>query len=284
MSAAIKLTPYSEFEKLISPELKNINYNKKVFVTDNQSSKEVLASITDHGFDHVCQGSNPLFATDLNTSALILKDQSIFLKNPTEAILQPIELMHDKKGQSVVFSESFNIHSQKSGLLDRVENRLLNLKINSTIRSDIRLIADELFTNAIYHAPYAGLGIDRIQIQNEFSEKLRRPPELSTIFIGKNSDTIVIGCEDKYGSLDNQKLIRQIKKCEYENPGECIIMDERYGAGIGSYMIFNLSMSYYSIVNKNKCTIICCTLPITVSNRARQIFSKNIHLNTITTK
>jgi len=77
--------------------------------------------------------------------------------------------------------------------------------------------------------------------------------------------------------LSVNKLFKRIKNCYDTSVGDNINYSGAGGAGIGSYLIFNSSASYFAEVKVQSHTIVCCTVPLGMSSRARLNIAKNLH-------
>jgi hypothetical protein len=230
-----------------------------------------------HGALHICQSGNPYFEKDLNTSAMLLNDEAAFSHYPAASILCPHEANSQKEASLILMNYIFDRVSQKQDLLTKLESTLAGTSASSSIRADILLIADELSTNAIFNAPFVDLDNTNPGASREDQGVKMHDGRSARFFIAADSERFVVGCCDPYGTLNLNKMLGRIKDCYDSGVSANIRMAGSGGAGIGSFMVFNSAASYYVDVAVGKHTMVCCTLPIKMSNRARQEMPKNLH-------
>lgn len=270
-------TARTQYENLIVEGLRQgVNW-EQIMICDNVTPGNVIKMALDSGCTHICQSSHPYFIQDLNTSAVMLGDDKKFTSYPLSAILLPeaAGLMAESKFK--VFEYSFDQAGQKSSILSGVSEALTRKKVSPSIQADIVVIADELSTNAVFNAPF-------VDMQNKGAGASRVAKNIkmhagkhASVFLGADDTRVVIGCRDPYGTLNLMKLFVRIKKCYDTSVAETMNMTGRGGAGIGSFMVFNSSASYFAIVEEGQCTMILCALPIRMSNKVRLELPKNLH-------
>ena len=73
------------------------------------------------------------------------------------------------------------------------------------------------------------------------------------------------------------KLFKKIKSCYDTSVAANMNMSGGGGAGIGSFMVFNSAASYYAMVEAGQCTLVCCSVPLKMSSKARALLPKNLH-------
>ncbi|OFZ10818.1 MAG: hypothetical protein A2Z20_01315 [Bdellovibrionales bacterium RBG_16_40_8] len=274
---ALKKNELQIYENMISKDLRsNLDWDK-VIVCENSSPGDVLAIALNTTYRHICQTGNPFFIQDLNTASLMLGESDKFYEMPISSILSPTAVSKESEESLLLFKQSFNRAEQKSGIISGIEEKLKHTAGAASTLSDLLSIADELYTNAIYNAPF-------VNLENSVPGASRKNPYVrmhqnksATIFLGTDSSRVVIGCADSYGSLNLIKLFKRIKGCIEKGPAAIMNISEEHGAGIGSFLIFHKSTGYYAIVEPEKRTIICCVLPLKVRNRTRLEMPKNLH-------
>ena len=156
-------------------------------------------------------------------------------------------------------------------VLSKFEEFLISLPGTSAIRDSAFTVADELFTNGIKNAWPEG------------SNRRTTRPTLDgevQFFARSDGKRLIIGCRDNFGLLGFAKILARIQMC-YENGVAESISQSEGGAGIGSFMVFNSSVSYYAAVSPGNHTVVCVALPLGISARKLSKLSKNIHLVTV---
>lgn len=137
------------------------------------------------------------------------------------------------------------------------------------------MVADELFTNAIYNAPHVsfaenGPGVART---HENGNTLSLMP--ARLFLGADSSRIIIGSEDSYGTLNPCHLLKRLKACYTE--GTNVAMNWSVGgAGLGTYMIFRSALAYYAGIEQGKRTVVACSF---AQGARRSENVRNIHFS-----
>lgn len=277
MSAAKKVTEMMEYENEVHEQLRAFVKWDKIKICDSHTPSEVIGFALDAGFTHVCQTLHPHFKADLNTSALMIGEENKFINFPLSSIFSPEKASQQTENEFEIYKYDFDKAVEKSKVLQDISEVLQLKSVAGSIIGDITAITDELFTNAIYNAPFMDLantmpGADR----EDQTVKLHRGKKAS-IFLGASDNRLVIGCRDPYGTLNLMRLLDRVKKCYDTSLAESMNMMGTGGAGIGSFMVFNSCASYYAAVEKNQCTMICCSLPMKMNSRTRSVLPKNLH-------
>jgi len=278
---AKKILSVANYAHHVEPTLRDGLDRDKILICDQLSPSEVIGQALDYKFQHICQISHPAFDSEINASALMVKDVGYFLDNPLTSVLASQKRNQVTDGKFELYRAIFTNSNQKNKILNDMSDRLKSMKMPSTLTSDARIVADELITNAIYNAPY-------VNLENENLGASRTPPEVrmtggksGSITLGINDQTLAICCIDPYGTLNIPKLLARVKNCFDQGVASNMRMNESYGAGIGSFMTYNASMSYYAVVEERVRTMICGLLPLNMSAKIRTTVSKNLHYEII---
>ena len=278
MSVPKKIDTFDQlYAEAIHPELReHMNWSKILIANDLSPSKAIEKSFAQN-HRHVCQENHPHFVQDLNTSMRMIQDENALAQFPLSTIFSPESVGEINEKKYLIFEQEFYETKQKSQLLSRIEVELKQLGLTTSLITDMLTTADELFTNAIYNAPFVDLentnpgakrGGEPISIPVERAAKL---------FIGVDNSRLVIGCKDHFGSLNLLKLFKRIKSCYDTSVADNMNMTSGGGAGIGSFLVFNFCSSYYAAIKEGQYTVICCAVPIKMTGRARLKSPKNLH-------
>lgn len=239
---------------------------------------QVVESVLQANALHLCQTDGDCLTDELNASAIMLTDPHRFLNFPVSTILSPLESGAESEKKLTMIEGRFQKAKEKPAMLANIRAHLENLKKNESVISDVGLIADEMFTNAVFNAPFVdpktghNPGIDRDDETVQMSAQ-----NFGDFKVGYNDNRIVIVCKDPYGSLQIKKFLQRIYKCCTSGLSQSIHMGAG-GAGIGSYMVFNASSSLYLGVISNKMTIVAAVIQWKWSSRKRSEAARNIHL------
>lgn len=250
----------------------------QLLVTPDYAPTEILNVAIDKGYTQIVQSGSAHFETEMACSAKLLLEPQRLLRMPVSAILDPHNYGSKSEAGLTLLHQTFSVAREKSDLLKKVEETLAE-KIKSTaLKADIVTVADELLTNAIFNAPFVDLQNSQPGESRENSGVTMTEGKMGDFFVGADSERIVIGCRDPYGSLNTKKLLERIRNCYLRSVAATMNMDGRGGAGIGSFMVFNASSSYYVAIDRMKSTVVCAVLPLKGSGRSRQEAPKNLHI------
>lgn len=247
-----------------------------ICVTLNEDPENVLESAVVQKLSNICQVQNESLEDELNTAAKMLVSPREFVENPLGSILLPKESALASEQKIDKLSIDFFKASQKRNALQDLKQYLEKYTSSASLINELTSAADELFTNAIFNAPFSdessvNPGKDRTDTSTQMIDG-----NSAELFAGVHSDRIVIGCKDPYGSLNLQSLLSRILKCYKDGVGKSINMGPG-GAGIGSYLVFNTGTSYYVGILKGEATVVCFSVPQKMSSRKRGQVPKNLH-------
>lgn len=249
-----------------------------VLFTDNMTTPSALNFVLTGQTKHIVQMSNLNHPHELAVALKITENPEEFFEFPLATII-----LCPDKGNLVKEFDLRKVYfeveraNQKQEMLDKMEKYLKGISNSPTLISDILSVADELFTNAIYNAPYVdenntSMGSDRDINQVEVDQN-KRP----YLFLSDDFERIVVGCCDRYGSLKIQALLNRVKLC-YENSISDMINYSTGGAGIGTYIVLEKITSMYVGVQKGVSTLVCCAFPLKMNTKKRSEMPKNIHI------
>ena len=276
MGAAKLHTMNTLYGDLIAEALRDGMDWERVHITDSVSPAEVLGLAVGSQCAHVVQTKNPFFANDLNSVALLAAQPSALVQFPAAAILAPANCDEKTNAGLTIFDQAFRASREKSQLLQNVEATLEQRSISGSLIADVIVIADELVTNAMFNAPFVDLENTKPGAERKESIEMA-DGKSARLFLGADQNRLVVGCMDLFGTLNVNKLFKRIKNCYDTTLGDNINFSGSGGAGIGLYMVFNSSASYFAEVKVGSYTIICCTVPLRMSSRARLNIAKNLH-------
>ncbi len=253
------------------------SYQAAVGVGNNMEPSPLLDLVLNHQFKHIVQEGNICFEKELNTASLMLLTPNLFIEKPLAAILDPSQAAVKQEADFQKWSIKFNRASEKNKALEDVTQCLSAIVKSSVLIADICGVLDELFTNAVFNAPFTNLNSATNQNINRNDLQTAMPdPHFGEAFLGLDSERIIVGVRDPFGSLNLNTLFGRIRKCYTDGVDKTMNMGKG-GAGIGSYMVYSASASYYAAIDKGYATIICCSIPLKMSNRVRAELPKNIH-------
>lgn len=249
---------------------------KVICLTNVDEPVEVLDMVIGNKVSNLCQSSHKQLSEELNTSAKMIFEPTEFVANPLSSILSPQTANADHERILTHFLYDFDSATQKTEALEQLKTYLETISKSESFHSDILSAADELFTNAVFNAPFIdpntneNLGKDR----TDSSTKMEKGS--AQLFAGTHDNRLVLGCRDPYGTLQLDSLVKKIRKVYKDGVGQSINMGPG-GAGIGSYLVFNTGTSYYVGVIEGQATVVCFSVPLKMSSRKREQMPKNVH-------
>lgn len=228
-------------------------------VVSSREPFQVVELVRSSPLQHIVQSDGPRFESECRTAETMLTDPGHFLSHPLDAILGPGVQARTQ------FSITVEASAKKSGPLSEFNKYLLALDESTTLNETALMAADELYTNASKNAwPADGA--------------LFQGPAVNAgtidFFAAADDEVLAIGCRDSFGLLDIRTALGRIKTCYEQGVADSIRWGSG-GAGIGSFMVFDASLSYYAAVDQGRTSLICITLPL---RRRLGGAPKNIHL------
>ncbi|MGE3681427.1 MAG: hypothetical protein AB7G93_06845 [Bdellovibrionales bacterium] len=222
---------------------------------------EIVGIASQYGIRHLVQDRQPYSQSDVQTAEIMMTRLEHFLSFPSSSILSAGLSGPEQENSLIKLSVHFSRADEKAGVINQVKDELAKLKRSQHFVSEVLLAADELFSNAIYNAPYLGFshkdgGVPRTK---KFGNDPRIRP--ARLFLASDGVRLVLGCEDSYGSLNPDIVIDRIKTCLHEGADNAIRWTAG-GAGLGTYMILRSALAYYVGVLRNQRTVVCCTYTV----------------------
>lgn len=245
--------------------------------TDNASTVAILQMCIDKKIRHIVQRSNIDHNKEIQLSQNMDSDPSCYFSFPLSTIFGIENPTAASEGEIRKYYFEVSNASEKNLILENIENYVKGLTKASSLLYEVMNTVDELFTNAIYNAPFVDKanergGADRV-LQNIKIDENKKP----SIFAGHDHERIVVGCYDQFGSLNIEKLLSRIKGC-YENELSSVINYDSGGAGIGTFMILESSASLYIGVQQGVKTLVCCSFAYKLNSVMRKQIPKNLHI------
>jgi hypothetical protein len=248
-----------------------------VGVAENLEPVQILGLALSNGLQHICQKKGHMYDEEVASSEALIAAQDSYLEFPVASILDPSNVNQKAERKHLVLDEHFDRSSQKQEIYDKVSSTMTQKGIARTVMDEINAVADEMFTNALYNAPFVDLsthknpGVSRQNLEIKLDGG-----KFGRIFLAHSEKRLIIGCEDPFGSLDLRHFLSRIKSTYERGPAATMNFGPG-GAGIGSYIIFNAGASLYFGVAPGRVTILCCVIPLGMSNRQRTNLPKHLH-------
>ncbi len=277
MTAARKLSPIPAWHQEVSEETNSPVDSSCIGLAGNIEPEVAIQLATEFGYRHLCQREGHEFDKEMRAAQALINNEDKFLTYPISSILSPDETTEASEARLTSLSMKFNCSSQKRKVLDGLIKTSQGQSFSQTITDDIVAVADEMFTNAIYNAPFVDINTQKNPGVSRLEPNVKLPPgKFASIFLAHDQSRIVIGCMDPFGSLDLKRYLNKINATYSRGPAAAINFGPG-GAGIGSYIIFNAGSSLYFGVWPGAATIITCVIPLGLSNRKRIQLPKHLH-------
>lgn len=272
------MTPSKKIElvRLSENVPETLNAEVSVGVVDKAAPEAILGLILDLGIKSIVQTTAPFVPEELKTAQVIVADNRKFLDFPMATIMMPDIVNEDMEKKMCELRIPFSSSSQKGEILEKVHAYVsTQSKLNSLI-DDVLLAVDELFTNSIYNAPFMNTENSNVGASRKQPNLVMADNKQGEIMVGSFAGRLVIGCRDPFGTLNVFKFLSRFRDCYEKGMREMMTFGEG-GAGVGGYLVFNMSMSYYLGVEMGVQTIICCSFPLGKSASYREEIPKNVH-------
>jgi hypothetical protein len=240
-----------------------------ILLTERLSPAEVIDSHICAGYNHIVQRDGHEFDKESVSAALCESDPKKLFSDPAEVILGK---------HNILFETQFSKASEKDLLSNGIEAGLAMLNLTGSFSSELHLVANELFTNAVYNAPAIDLktklnpGIARNTVSTAM-----HAGKFGKMFLAQDDSRLAMGCLDPYGTLDIKAYLEKVLGTYEVGAGSSMNFGSG-GAGIGSYIIFNTGCSLYLGVDPGHATVVCCVFPLKMSGRQRANLPKHLHL------
>ena len=230
----------------------------------------ILREAINSGIHQIVQKSNLNYHQEIKTSKIMLRSPEKFLLYPLSTILHPDKVDQESETGLSLFQFHFTRAAQKSEMLDSLSGALKKFA-NRTSQYDICLIADEMFSNACYNAPYNSPGAQTNNVPREDLSIRENSLKPGLLAVAREGDQCAIICRDEYGTLDPDALLHRLFEC-FEDGAQNSIKYGTGGAGLGSMMVFNACSGLYVGVERGVRTVVAAT--ITVGNSENRTESK----------
>lgn len=253
------------------------NMSHLVWATENQDPGALLALALDHGARQICQVETGFIETEVQAGAAMLFRPALYLSCPISLILDPTKSSIARENELTKVNIRFARASEKSAALAKISEYLQAQGKSQSLVSEVSLVVDEMFTNAIFNAPFVDTATGtNPNLDRTNSSVAMGQDQMAELLIGHDTDRLVIACRDPFGSLEPKKLLQRIRDC-WDGGLSANMKMGSGGAGIGSFMVFNACSSYYVGVEKHGMTVVAVTIHWKWNSRKRSSATKNLH-------
>lgn len=259
-----------------SRSLRAVKNPHNCIVVMNHSTIKDCVDLISLGFYHVIQKKRLDFPQELMASALMIARPKAFLTNPAPFILSG-GASSGKKDRDKQLELKFRSTDDRLQVLGELQDFLRKRPDTAGIADLCVQSADELFANALFHAPTNRKGVHLHQHLPR-TEKVSVPDAKASRLFCKISDyRVVLGCEDSFGSLKKRAMLNHLVATlapEKVKPRGV----HSHGAGLGIRFMVGNSANFYMYSDPGKRTIVACGF-ITAGLRANLSAQKHLHLS-----
>lgn len=232
-------------------------------IASNLDPIHVIQLAVDCGMEHIVQRDGLAFECEVQTAQTMVSHPEAFFTHPLNVIFgSPSGADH-----FVDFGVTCGSDEKKKNVLFQFEAFLKGLTGARSIREEAMMIADELYTNGAKNgAPLVGHTDPSLIIPG------------SVQFVARSDKSrLVLGCIDTYGALDITIMLKRIQTCLTNGVAQSINQNQRFGAGIGSFMVFSSAISMYIAVDRGRKSVVLCSLPLSKRLKETINIPKNLH-------
>jgi len=225
---------------------------------------------------HYCVGDRMDIHHEIRVSEVMIQRPKEFLDDPVAVVLGSNNGKPLERGNQ--WSRSFEAIREKDLFLTELQGWLSPWMRSTSAQSDFLLMADELMTNALFNAPF----VDKVTYENPGIDRTNREVKMSDgkqgqLMVGKDSDRVVIACRDPFGSLNLERDLNKLLKCESDGFASNINITGKGGVGVGNCLIFNLCSSLYIGVEAGASTVVAASFFWNWSGKRRAQSQKGLH-------
>jgi hypothetical protein len=229
--------------------------SKFIIVARNAQLKNLI-DVLALGFEHCVHFERQDFAEELLAAALMIVRPDAFVRNPIPffftGFIEPTPGLFVEKNLTISFQKT----SDKPVVLERLGEFLSQHGRLSRLTDICMQVSDELISNALFSAPIDKNGVHVYDGKDRRSEIVMVPNRKPTFFACVSDSRVVVGCEDKYGSLEKEKLMAHLINLFKNERSKA--RENTAGAGLGfKYMIENAA-SIYIYSESGLKTLVAC--------------------------
>lgn len=251
------------------------NRSNVIGIANHLSPGAVIDSAANLSVHQIVQETSLNARKALVSSGNMLFSASDFFNYPLSSILNPENCGPIEESHLREFKYEFNCSDQKAEFITSLENHLGTFIQRESSVTEIVGVADEIYSNAIFNAPFVNEKERRGAARgsgNIISEKT------ASFLVGHDESSVAMVAIDQYGSLKIDQLLKKIQKTYSEGADHTIQLEGSGGAGLGTFMVFENSCSMYLAVKPGEVTIVGVVIPINMSRKKKMKIAKDLHL------
>lgn len=250
--------------------------NGKLDIVDNASALD-LVELAMSGHCHLVQKGLQDTMREIRVARILCQKPGLFMRFPISLVLAPRFVGQEMEDRLTLEEWSLSNHGDKTKVLEGISELFNGSRLNSILRDDLLLTADEFCCNVLFNANKEN-GVNKETLANTVDSAKRNTLSHPGILrVGAYKGYLAISCWDGFGSLDPQRLLGRLLSCLREGAGSALNQSEFGTAGIGSFLVFNACTSLYMAVEKGVGTQFCALFPLHARARERNTRPKHLH-------
>jgi hypothetical protein len=248
-----------------------INKDKAIVIMKKSSIYNAL-QILRRGFSHCLQAERDDLKKELLVSCLMLIRPDSLVESEVPFFFKGFSREIDWKSSNTALFLQGRSTKDRQMILKQL-GEFLDQKPQVKSIADLALqISDELYTNALYNAPFQSTPDIRVERTANIISSADQSIEFFAAF---DKDQLFLGCIDNHGSLDRDQLTSHLLRAYSASQVSPELGSG--GAGLGLKMVIDNSANFYAYCEKNKRTVISCGL-LLKGLRANLTEAKHMHI------
>jgi len=233
-----------------------VDKNKTIVIMKKSSIYNSL-QILRRGFSHCLQAERDDLKKELLVSCLMLIRPESLTESEVPFFFKGFSKEIDWKSSNQALFLEGRSTKDRTHIMTSLENFLSQKPQLASVTHLALQISDELYTNALYNAPFQatpGIKIERTaNIINSADQSIG-------FFAAFENDQLFLGCIDSHGSLDRDQLTSHLLKSYAANQVQPDLGSG--GAGLGLKMVIDNSANFYVYCEHGHRTVISCGLAL----------------------
>lgn len=246
-----------------------------IVIIEKGGTKEIM-NLLSLGFHHCIQASRSDFAQELLASSMMILRPQAFHNDPVPFFLSGFSGKLNETQTKESLRLSIKRNSEKTTKLNILSDFLNSNAKVAGIYDLVIQVADEMLSNALFSAPRDVHGSACYHDLDRRTDVIMPPGKEVGLFACFTADRIILGCEDRYGSLERSRLLGHLT--HVFNQSQIAPNEARAGAGLGiRYMIEN-SSNFYVFSQKGIRSMVICGF-LLKGMKANLMADRHIHLS-----
>lgn len=245
----------------------------KTIVIMKKASIYNTLQILRRGFAHCLQAERDDLKKELLVSCLMLIRPESLIESEIPFFFKGFSKDIDWKNSNQALFLEGRSTKDRIQILAQLQS-FLDLKSQLKSVSDLALqISDELYTNALYNAPFQSTPEIKVERTANIISSADRSIEFFAAF---DQDQLFLGCIDNHGSLNRDHLLAHLLKVYSSQQVQPDL--GAGGAGLGLKMVIDNSANFYVYCEDHRRTVISCGL-LLKGRKSNLAETKHIHIS-----